>query len=159
MMVCQVGQQNHQDQSWEFPLLLVLRISKRFLLMKWQSYGFWFCETQLRGRGALRQMLLKGDKIKSQLHLALIIWDLIFKIFSFLSSPSNVLYGSWLETPAWENCRFYNTLGKPNPLSQWIITHAVATISQPAPILDAMPGSTHYPLHHLPRAALRHTDF
>lgn len=29
-----------QDQSREFPQLLVLRTSKRFLLMKWQSYGF-----------------------------------------------------------------------------------------------------------------------
>lgn len=48
--VCPVGQQNRQDQGREFPQLLVLRTSKRFLLMKWQSYGFLVCETQLRER-------------------------------------------------------------------------------------------------------------
>jgi len=40
-----LSQQTHQDQGQELPLLLVLRTSGWFLLVKWESYGFWFCET------------------------------------------------------------------------------------------------------------------
>lgn len=35
----------------------------------------------------------RSDQLKWQLHLALIIWDLVFYIFSLLNSPSSILHG------------------------------------------------------------------
>lgn len=40
-----LNQQTHQDQGQELLLLLVLRPSGWFLLVKWESYSSWFCET------------------------------------------------------------------------------------------------------------------
>lgn len=43
----------------------------------------------------LERCSLRGDKLKSRLHLALRIWDLLFKVFSFLRSPVFYMEFSW----------------------------------------------------------------
>lgn len=95
------------------------------------------------------------------------IWDLVFKVFCFFESPSNVLYRIWSETPAWENSRFSNIhMGKTRSFL-WMKKNKKECFSNTrSPILffwwqqmgASVLGSTPQPLHQSPWMVLRHTE-
>lgn len=74
----------------------------------------------------------KGDKIKPQLHLALIIGDFIFKTACFFQLSFQCFIWNLVRDASLGKLGPINTVGKPNPLSQRRLTHAFATSPLPS---------------------------
>lgn len=66
----------------------------------WEVLAYEMAESWCSGsvKHSRERCSLREEINSNQLHAALTFWDLSFKMFSFFSSPFDVLYGIWLET-------------------------------------------------------------